>query len=87
MNKVNMLVICRDKFSSKEEFEDAIKRAVILLLDNEYVMKIRYDEKGFGIVSIEYEHDDPEIAASRPYFLTPEQYEKLLYEEYEENES
>ena len=38
--KVNDIVICKDQFKSKEEFEDAIKRAVMVLLENNYIMTI-----------------------------------------------
>lgn len=79
MNRVNEIVICRNKYNSQEEFENTIKDAVMLLLNAEYVMKIRYDEKGLGIVVIEYESDNKEYGCAYPYWLMPEEYESVFW--------
>ena len=71
MSKVNDIIICRDKYKTREDFENAIKSAVMLLLDAEYVMTIRYDEKGLGIVVIEYSPADREFGYPYPYWLDP----------------
>ena len=54
MSRVNELVLCRENYESQEEFENEIKKAVMLLLNADQIMTIRYDEKGLGIVAIEY---------------------------------
>ena len=46
MKSVNEIVICRSKFDSEEAFKNSIRDAIMLLLDNEYVMTVKYDEKG-----------------------------------------
>lgn len=71
MSKVNDITICRDKYKTREDFENAIKSAVMLLLDAEYVMTVRYDEKGLGIVVIEYSPADREFGCPYPYWLDP----------------
>ena len=79
MNKVNSLVICIDKYDSKEEFENAIKDAIMMLLNNDYVMTVRYDEKGLGIVAIEFDYDNQNIGDAYPYWLTPKEYENVIW--------
>lgn len=79
MNKVNELVLCRENYDSQEEFENEIKKAVMLLLNANQIMTIRYDEKGLGIVSIEYA--DQSYGDYYPYWLLPEEIESVLYNE------
>lgn len=86
MNKVNQIVICRDKYKSQEEFENAIKDAVLLLLNAEYVMTIRYDEKGLGIVVIDYNYDNQEYGDAYPYWLMPEELESIVWNDKREDE-
>ncbi len=84
MNKVNSIVICRDKYGSQEEFENAIKDAIMVLLNNDYIMTVRYDEKGLGIVVIDYESDDREFGGAYPYWLMPEEYESIVWDNEDE---
>lgn len=79
MNKVNQLVICRDKYKSQEEFENAIRDAVMLLLNAEYIMTVRYDEKGLGIVVIDYNYGEQEYGDAYPYWLMPEEWESVAW--------
>lgn len=83
MSKVNSIVICRNKYDSQEEFENAIKDAVMVLLDNDYIMTVRYDEKGLGIVAIEYNYGDQTFGDAYPYWLTPEEWESVLWQDEE----
>ena len=78
MNKVNSLIICRDKFDSKEEFENAIRDAIMVLLNNEYVMTVRYDE--CGIVAIDFNYDNQEFGDAYPYWLMPEEWESIYFD-------
>lgn len=77
MHKVNTIVVTRDNFDSQEEFESAIKDAVMLLLNNNYIMTVRYDDKGLGIVVIDYNYGNQEYGDSYPYWLLPEEYESV----------
>lgn len=85
MNKVNSIVICRDKFDSQEEFKNAIKDAISVLLENDYIMTVRYDDRGLGIVVIDYEADNLEFGGAYPYWLMPEEWECLHYSSVDEN--
>lgn len=81
MNRVNNITICRDTYKTQEDFENAIKKAIMVLLDNKYIMTVRYDEPGFGIVCIDFENADESIGCSYPYWLTPEQWESIVFDE------
>lgn len=81
MNRTNSLVICRDNYKTKEDFENAIRDAVMLLLDAEYIMTVKYDEKGFGIVAIEYQYDNEEYGTPLPYWLSPEEFESVVWDD------
>lgn len=86
MKDVNNICICRDNYSTREEWEDAIKKMVVALLDNRQIMTVRYDEHGLGIVVIEFNHDKSEWGCKYPYWLGPEEEESVIYdEEREEN--
>lgn len=82
--KINKLVICKEKYKNNEEFENAIKNAIMSLLNNEYIMTVRYDEKGLGIVCIDYNYDDEEMGCAMPYWLSPEEFDSVVWED--ENE-
>lgn len=75
---INELVIQQKDYESKEDFDDAIKKAVTCLLDNDYIMTVRYDEKCFGIAVIEFETNDLSIAQKSPYWLSIEEYEDFI---------
>lgn len=81
MNKVNSLAIVRDNFNSQEEFENAIKDAVMVLLNNDYIMTIKYDDKGVGVVVINYNYAEQEYGAAYPYWLLPEEYENIVWDD------
>lgn len=81
MNKVNELVLCRENYESQEEFEDEIKKAVTLLLNADQIMTIRYDEKGLGIVAIEYKYADQSYGDYYPYWLLPDEIESVIFDE------
>lgn len=81
MKKVNQIVICKDEYNSKEEFENAIKDAVMVLLNNNYIMTINYDNKGFGIVVIEYDDANETFGGYYPYWLLPEECESITWQD------
>lgn len=84
MNKVNQIVVCKDDYKCNEEFENAIRDAVMVLLNNNYIMTVKYDEKGLGIVSIEFNYAEQEYCDAYPYWLLPEEIE--IVESYREDE-
>ena len=81
MNKVNELVLCRENYDSQEEFEDEIKKAVMLLLNADQIMTIRYDEKGLGIIVIEYKYDDQSYGDYYPCWLLPDEIESVVFDD------
>ena len=83
MQDVNTLTICRTHYETEREWLDALVNAVKLLLDAEYIMTIRYDEKGLGIISIEYNYADQSFGSRYPYWLLPEEEEHVHYLEEE----
>ena len=78
MNKINRLTIIRDNFDSQEEFENAIKDAVMVLLENNYIMTVRYEEESLGIVAIDYNYSEQEFGDAYPYWLLPEEWERVV---------
>ena len=81
MNKVNELVLCREDYESQEEFENEIKKAVMLLLNANQIMTVRYDEEGLGIIIIEYKYADQNYGDYYPYWLSPEEIESVIFDD------
>ena len=81
MRKANEIVICRDEYDNQHDFEEMVKNAVMLLLNNDYIATIKYDEKGLGIVAIEYDYDDASYGSYYPYWLLPEEFEQIEFED------
>ena len=84
MTDINKIVICKDDYTTTEDWENAIKKAVMVLLDNNYIMTVRYDEKGLGIVAIEYNHSDQSFGCSYPYWLSPDEFESVVWDDEKE---
>ena len=87
MSRVNELVLCRENYESQEEFEDEIKKAVMLLLNADQIMTIRYGEKGLGIVAIEYKYADQSYGDRYPYWLSPEEIESVIFDDERGNDN
>ena len=81
MSRVNELVLCRENYGSQEEFENEIKKAVMLLLNANQIMTIRYGKKGLGIVAIEYKYADQSYGDYCPYWLLPDEIESVIFDE------
>lgn len=77
MNKVNEIIICRDKFKSQEEFENNIRDTIMCLLKNNYIITINWDEPGLQILTICFNYGEQEYGDAYPYWLTAEQAEKI----------
>lgn len=86
MKDVNEIVICREEYETTEDFENAIKKAVMVLLDNNYIMTVRYDEKGLGIVVIEYNYADQSYGDYYPVWLSPTEIESIIWDGENEDE-
>lgn len=80
MKKVNELVLCKDNYDDLYDFESAIQNAIMLLLNAGYIMTVRYDEPSLGIVVIEYEHGDLSYGCPHPCWLSPTEYESVVWD-------
>ena len=85
MNKVNELVLSRKDFESKSEFKQRLAEAITVLLESEYICKVKLDET--DIIVIEYDNADQEFGTPYPYWLTPEQVKSIPIGGDEENEN
>ena len=82
MAQVNSIVICKEDYGSTEEFKNAVRDTIMLLLDANYETTVRYDEKGLGIVVIEFDHDrNLAYGNSLPYWLSPEEAESVVWDD------
>lgn len=82
----NSIVFCKDKYETETDWELAIGNAVMMLLNADYIMTVRYDEKGSGIVVIEFEYDDRDYGGVYPYWLEPEEIEQVVFNDEREGE-
>lgn len=77
MNRVNELEICVEDYKSRDEFEQAVRKAVMVLLDNGYVISAKWDSGERYVVWIKYDYADEEIGGCQPKWLTPGQIDAL----------
>lgn len=80
MGTVNEIVICKSNYATERDFQDALRDAVMLLLNNDYILTIRNDEKGLGIFVINFDSDDLSFGGLYPYWMTNEQYVNMIKE-------
>ena len=74
---ISNITICKDEYRNRDEFEDAIKRAIMVLLENNYIMTVKYDDKGLGIVTIDFNPADETYGCDYPYWLSAEESEMI----------
>ena len=79
MNKVNQYVLDRDNFSSDEEFANHVGQILFNFAKDGYIATFRYED--MGIYIIEYNHADQCFGSPYPYWLTPEEEERIYHEE------
>lgn len=71
--------------NATEMFAD-IGKVLKILTKNGYVCTFDCDEPGLQIYVIEFDYEDEELCDMKPYWLTPEQFEKLQQLEEGEND-
>ena len=82
MAQVNSIAICKEDYDSTEEFKNAVRDTIMLLLDANYETTVRYDEKSFGIVVIEFDHDrNLAYGNPLPYWLSSEEFESVVWDD------
>lgn len=82
MSRVNCVTVCRDKYETKKDFENAIKKMIMSLLDNDYIATIKYDanDKELGVVVINFNYADEGFGDYYPHWLLPDEVEDLMNE-------
>lgn len=85
---MSRIVFDRDNYSSESEFENEIKKAIKVLLDAGYIMTVKYDagDKKMGIVVVDYSYQNQELGCRYPYWLSPEEFESVIWDDEKENE-
>ena len=78
MKTVNCITICKDNYKSEQKWRQAISDAIMLLLNANYIMTVRYDEKGLGIVCIDFDYADRSYGGPYPYWLDADDLDKYL---------
>ena len=78
-------MLSRKDFESKSEFKQRLAEAITVLLESEYICKVKLDET--DIIVIEYDNADQEFGTPYPYWLTPEQVKSIPIGGDEENEN
>ena len=86
MKHINTITLCRDDYDTQSLFENEIKKAVMLLLNASCIMTVKYDDKELGIVCIEFGPANQEFGCDYPRWLSPEEYESVVWDEEKENE-
>ena len=81
MKDVNSISIDRDNFASREEWEDAVKRIIFSLLENDQIMTVSAPEFCMGLVEIEFNPNKLEWGVHYPYWLSPTEEESVVYDE------
>ena len=62
----NKLTICRSTYATPEGFRNAVRDAVLLLLNNHYILTIVFSDEEMSTVSIQYDYSDKEIGQMYP---------------------
>lgn len=76
---VNYITVCRNDFDSKEEWEQAVARAIKVLIENKYI--VRMELQDFGTVMIEFDYQEHLIAEHRCVWLTDTELNTVVYDD------
>lgn len=80
MNRYESVVLTRDQFG--EQLWEKVGEQLHLLIQAGYVCVVHEDE--FGIVVIEYQHNNRTYGYARPYWLYPDEEETVAYKDAED---
>lgn len=80
-NNHQNLIFTKKEGETNKEFFERIGLQLSLLLAEEYVAVVRYDEPGLRIVVIEYEHDENFGAwgCANPFWITEDEATIIKY--------
>jgi len=77
MKKPNQITFDGSNYGKPSDMWEDITRTLQVLMRNNYACTIRCDEPAFEIYAIEFDYEDDALADVKPYWITPEQMEKL----------
>lgn len=78
MTKPNQITFDGSNYGKPSDMWEDITRTLQVLMRNDYVCMLRCDEPAFEIYVIEFDYADDALAKVQPYWLEPEQYEKVV---------
>lgn len=76
MKNINSIEIDRSMYETKDEYENAVKTLIMLLLDAGYIMTVDYEDA--DVVMIKYGFSEEEIGDEMPRWITPDEWELIL---------
>lgn len=76
-DKPNEMVFCLDHYDDEKEMWDDVGQFIRILTTNGYVCTARADEPGLGVYALDYDYADEEMGSPMPFWLTPEQMDRL----------
>ena len=65
----NRITVCRDEHDTIEEFKQSMLDIVYGLINNGYTLNMFYDDKGVGVVCIDFDYKNEELAGKYLYWL------------------
>lgn len=80
---VSYIAISKKNYDADCEWEEAIYNAIKLLIENNYVVKMELQD--FGMMIIEYDHQDHELSDRRCVWLTDTELDTVVYDDEKES--
>lgn len=80
---INNITVCREDYKTEEDFRNAIRDTIMVLLNNGYIMTVNYDDKAFGIVAIYFEYADISLGCPYPFWLSEKEEESIIWDKEE----
>lgn len=85
MKHINTITLCKEDYATTAMFESEVKKAVILLLNAHCVVVVEYSDSREE-VRIEYGPDNQSFGCDYPRWLSPAEYESVVFDVEEEND-
>jgi hypothetical protein len=79
---VSYITISKEKYENEFEWERAIQNMVKLLIENDYV--VRMELQDVGVMLIEYDYQDYNLAERRCVWLTDTELDTVIYDDEKE---
>lgn len=76
---VNYITISREKYENVFDWEEAIHNTIKILIENDYVIKMELQDT--GVVIIDFDYQDYNLARRRCVWLTDTELDTVIYDE------